>query len=64
MDNVKLEELLNDPDMLTKVRMLANRERAIAVGAMLGSLSGAIKRLWSQADAAHPSTAPRAAQCG
>jgi len=57
MDNITLENLLNDPNMLTKVRILAHRERALATGAMLGSLAGAIKRVWRRAFAARPSAA-------
>jgi hypothetical protein len=64
MDNVNLEDLLNDPNMLTKVRILANRERALAVGAMFDSLAGALKRVWGQLHAARPSAAQRAAHCG
>lgn len=63
MDNVNLEDLLNDPNMLTKVRIMAHRERALATGAMLGSLAGAIKRVWRKMFAARPSAGQHAAHC-
>ena len=64
MDDVTLEDLLNDPHALTKVQIRARRERALAIGALLGRFARAIKRRSVRLLAPRASAGQRAAHCG
>ena len=64
MDKITLQDLLNDPQALTTAQILARRERARAVHAVLGSFAAAIKDGWKHLLPPRPSTGRRAAHCG